>query len=524
MTAGIIQLVAKGVQDLFLTHDPQITFFKIIYRRHTNFSTEPIPQYFNFKPNFSKKSTCIISKSGDSILNMVLVITLPMIQTINSEYKFAWVRKIGFAIIKNITFEIGGHIIDKQYGEWLNIFYELFGPREYGFLNMIGDVPELINLSSCKNEFTLYIPLNFWFSKTYGLALPILCLQYTDVRVILELNDFEKCHIISPTNYIQIYNDLVNFQPYETIEQNINGRVARGIFTNYDIMNKRLYYIKTTDCDFLSIDTCDEFIDDFNGFDNYMDQQNFYYNCKQKYFIKGCDTGYIVMPELCAQQVLLTNPLVSCVDIVNAYILVDYVFLDEEERYRFLNSKIDYLIEQVLYSGEKIIDGPNRQINLDFVNPCKFLVWVCQLDVFSNVHDCFNYTDKFCCRRYFDYLGARVINSGKSLVDSETIILNGQCRLSKREYQYFNYVQPYQYCTYSPSEGINLFSFSLFPNKFQPSGSCNMSQIANIKIDLSINKFISPCVPIKFRCYALTYNILRITNGLAGLVFVDKNY
>ena len=156
MTGGLIQLVAYGVEDIYLTRDPQITFFKVVYRRHTNFSIEPIPQNFTQPINFGKKSTCIVSKQGDLINQIYLVITLPPIvqfETYNNcdFTKFAWVKKIGFAIIKNLEIVIGGEIIDRQYGEWLNVWYELIGPRQDAFQNMIGNIPELTDFSSQKD-------------------------------------------------------------------------------------------------------------------------------------------------------------------------------------------------------------------------------------------------------------------------------------------------------------------------------------------------------------------------------------
>jgi hypothetical protein len=139
MTGGLIQLVAYGVEDLFLTQDPQITYFKVIYRRHTNFSTEEIPQLFSHDPNFGEKVTCILTKTGDLIRKIYLVLTLPKVSkfvdnnnNIDNITKFAWVRRVGFAIIKNIEVQIGEQLIDRQYGEWMNIWTELTNARDRG--------------------------------------------------------------------------------------------------------------------------------------------------------------------------------------------------------------------------------------------------------------------------------------------------------------------------------------------------------------------------------------------------------
>ena len=129
---GLIQLASKGEENLYLTDDPQITWFKIQYRRHTNFSIEEIQQNFIHQPDFGSKVFCNIgTKNGDLIHKIMLVIKLPDIpqfyntdQTIDKITKFRWCRKIGYALVKQIDVAIGGKLIDRQYGEWLNIWTE----------------------------------------------------------------------------------------------------------------------------------------------------------------------------------------------------------------------------------------------------------------------------------------------------------------------------------------------------------------------------------------------------------------
>lgn len=522
MTGGLIQLVAYGVEDLFLTRDPQITFFKIVYRRHTNFSTEPIPQKFIQPINFGRKSTCVISRQGDLINQIYLVITLPAIlhlfEDINNRNNhltlFAWVRKIGFAIIKNFEVVIGGELIDRQYGEWLNIWYELMGPRgsrNYGFEKMIGDVPELIEFSYQKDEYTLYVPLQFWFCRNSGSALPLINLQYSEVKINVELSEAEKCYLTTPTHYITVINDLVNFKPFEYIEQRIDDQIASGIFTHFDIMTKRLYYMKTSRYDFQTL----KHNFSINQFSNNLPTNPM----ELKYLIRGINSGTVVigMPNTSPQ--LSAIPIIK-INIDKCFLLVDYIFLDEEERIRFLRTKSDYLIEQVSIINQQTIEGQNALIDIDLTQPCKFLVWMAQLKYIYDRNNMFNYTDGYELP-YFrnkSLVNKSLVN--KSLVLDETLLINGRDRLSFREYSYFNYVQPYQSFPYGLQEGINVYSFSLFPDKFQPSGSCNMSLMDNIQIRLRLSSQISIKNKALFRGYALTYNILRVVNGLSGLVFV----
>ena len=109
MGGGLIQLVAYGIQDIYISGDPQITFFKVVYKRHTNFSIEPIRQYFSTSLDFGKSSSCTIARHGDLITKMYLVVNLPFIPSFKETdniKKFAWAKKIGYVIIKTIEIEI----------------------------------------------------------------------------------------------------------------------------------------------------------------------------------------------------------------------------------------------------------------------------------------------------------------------------------------------------------------------------------------------------------------------------------
>src|SRR5271166_357030 len=146
MAGGLIQLVAYGNQDIFLTQDPQITFFKVVYRRHTNFSLEVIPQDFIHTPDFGKRVSCILSRNGDLIGKVYVAIQLPTIpqflddnQNVDQVFKFAWVRRIGYAIIKTVDIEIGGELIDRHYGDWLNIWHELTIPKRMNLDIVLGN-------------------------------------------------------------------------------------------------------------------------------------------------------------------------------------------------------------------------------------------------------------------------------------------------------------------------------------------------------------------------------------------------
>jgi len=520
MTGGLIQLAARGPQDMFLTEDPQITFFKVVYRRHTNYSIEPIPQTFLATPNFGKKVSCHIQRNGDLIKDIFVVIVLPRIPqifnangTIDTLTRFAWIRKIGYGIIKEVELEIGGQSIDKHYGEWLNIWAELVGMKDRDIDAAIGNVPQLFNFSHEKGEYKLYIPLQFWFCRTAGLALPILCLQYNDVKIHLELSDLDKCYLVSPTHYITMENDLVNFIEDEYITQTIDNYVAVGKFSHYDPIEKKLYYIKISNNSFMAINNSN-----FYG-STYTDTDRT--NIINKYSITGQTSIYSACPTI---NTSITSTIVSIAHTYNTYknirikdcfLLVNYIFLDEDERLKFYKANHEYLIEQLIYVGETSLDGVNRNVRIGLANPCKLIVWTTQLQYLqgTNNNDWFNYTDS----PY--YLNNK--QTGSSLIKESTILFNGHARMQMRDELYYNCTQPLQYFKYNPTKGINIYSFAITPDQKQPSGSCNMSKIDNIQINLKLSDIVNINNPVKFKGYGVVVNVFRVVSGLGGIVFTS---
>lgn len=506
MTGGLIQLVAYGEEDLFLTHNPQITYFKIIYRRHTNFSTEMIPQFFSHNPNFGQKVTCILSKSGDLIRKIYLVATLPRVpvflddnNNLDTITKFAWVRRIGYALIKTIEVQIGEQLIDKQYGEWMHIWAELTNGRDRGIDVMIGNTDYLTNFSNGKNKMKIYVPLQFWFNKVTGLALPIINLQYSEVKINLEIQDADKVYRIAPSNYIQMADDIVQFTPFEYIDQTVNNVQAAGIFTNYDVINKRLYYYKLTRNKFLGTP---------NSGLQFEDAEN------QEYLIKGHESKFEGMPFTGATERTHRFNSFRSFSLRDTFLLTEYIYLDEEERVKFSQDKHEYLIEQIQYSGEKQLNSVHNKIRIGFNHPTKLILWVAQMDYLTDVNDSFNFTNSW------KYVDGKTV--GTNLIEEGTLILNGREMISFRSSDFFSLIHPYQFFPYQSSTGVNIYSFSLHPNKHQPSGTLNMSKIDNILLQINIDSQIEFKNTANLRCYTVVYNLLRISNGLGGMVFTDS--
>ena len=193
MGGGLMQLVAYGAQDIYLTGNPQITFFKVVYRRHTNFSMESIQQTWNGTENVTNgRCTATISRNGDLVSKMYIEIG-------GSGGHIANVSNPGSFVVDTVELEIGGQLIDKHTGLWLEVWAELTEPNPGGstssthtahhaatnfqLMTMSGGVKG--HSTNTAHSFPLHIPLRFWFCRNPGLALPLIALQYHEVKVIL---------------------------------------------------------------------------------------------------------------------------------------------------------------------------------------------------------------------------------------------------------------------------------------------------------------------------------------------------
>ena len=186
---GLLQIVTTGRQDIYLSGNPQTTFFKQVYRRYTNFSVESCRIDFDGAADFGKILAATIPRKGDLLNTLVIEVSLPMLpQSSSTEIDTSWVNGIGHAMLEYVSLEIGGKEIDRQYGEFLHIISELQvdASKRVGYDNMVG-FQESYRQDSQPGPLKLYIPLRFWFCNNVGLSLPLIALQAHPVRIIVKL-------------------------------------------------------------------------------------------------------------------------------------------------------------------------------------------------------------------------------------------------------------------------------------------------------------------------------------------------
>ena len=512
MGGGLMQLVAYGAQDIYLTGNPQITFFKVIYRRHTNFSMEAIEQTFNGSADFGKKVSCTISRNGDLMYRVYLQVTLPEVIVDGENESFRWLNWIGHILIKNVEVEIGGQRMDKHYGQWLHIWNELTQTpgHQAGYANMVGNVPKLTQVSSgpngCVPQTTLYIPLQFWFCRNPGLALPLIALQYHEVKINLEFNDAKNCYWAVKGNSQQL-DCCLNLEAaslyvdYIYLDTDERRRFAQ---VSHEYLIEQLQFTGAE-----TVSTCCNKI-----------KLNFNHPCKEIIWVAQPDENVKCQSAGGPQWFNFTDsidksyytgtpsdPMGGGMGGANAAAMWNAGALP-----LFGKGTNEAGASGDDTCADKTTDGENNYgVGASGQQSQAFQAGGAPtFGAITNPWSGFN---------------TPLFDSGENCTSMAKLQLNGHDRFSEREGRYFNLVQPYQHHTNVPATGINVYSFGLKPEEHQPSGTCNMSRIDNacLQLTLTNKSLLKGETTTADNCavyvYATNYNVLRIMSGMGGLAY-----
>ena len=511
MGGALMQLVAYGAQDVFLTGNPEITFWKVSYRRHTNFAMESIEQTFSGQADFGRRVTCTISRNGDLAFRTYLQVTLPEINLnmdSNSSVYARWLDFPGEQLIAQVEVEIGGQRIDRQYGDWMHIWNQLTMSSEQakGYEQMVGQTTQLTYLTdpefaavngpcaastgpaqvcaprNALPETTLYIPLQFWYCRNPGLALPLIALQYHEVKINLDLRPIGEC--------LWAVNDLgASGSSVSAAYQ--QGLVAASLYVDYvflDTDERRKMAQNPHEYLFEQLQfTGDESV----GSSSNKIKLNFNHPCKE--------LVWVVQPD-------------ANVDYCSSLIAGETLFKTLGAQPFNYTDAIDALPNAYqAFGGPTGIDGTTAFINaglFESENAADSNTTPAQ----STVSDAGTFV-----------LAETALNLhcwGENPVVTAKLQLNGQDRFSEREGTYFDVVQPYQHHTRAPDTGINVYSFALRPEEHQPSGTCNFSRIDNATLQLVLSSnTVGGSNTAKVRVYATNYNVLRVMSGMAGVAY-----
>ena len=430
MPGALLQLVAIGPQDEYLTASPQYSYFKHIQRCHTNFAMESIPQSFDTDPGSNKRMSAKIQRQGDLLMGLNLHIhfinkTNPATLSVSN-----LPRRLGMKVIDYVELQIGQTPIDRMYGNWMDLWgqltnstadqeklYRLVSGRELDYdddkVYITGTTPD--PLAPGKSGTVAIIPLPFWFSRNPGLALPLVALQFNDVECVVQLRPL---HCLVPSSKMN------------TIE----GMTIDGM-------------------------------------------------------------------ELYA----------------------DFLFLDTNERREFASKSHSYLIEQTQFNqisslsidmGTNTTTAMKHNEQLRFSHPVKELFWIVK-----------RLQNPSAPRDEYDYFS----QDGTDMVINAEIQVNGASRECQRNGLYYRLEQPYKYHSGGEQQdswenkvanvttelgGFYVHSFALEPESVMPSGTMNFSRLDSATLKLSLHPSADT-----LEVYARNYNVLRVSQGMGGLVY-----
>jgi hypothetical protein len=527
MAGALMQIVAYGAQDLFLTGTPEITYWKVSYRRHTNFAMESIEQTFQGQADFGRRVSAVLSRNGDLAYRTYLQVTLPEIGqelkgTSGAVYA-RWLDYIGEQMIAQVEVEIGGQRIDRQYGDWMHVWNQLTmsSEQQKGYWKMIGHTTQLTYITdpsfasvagpcaasggpaqvcaprNALPETTLYVPLQFWFTKNPGLALPLIALQYHEVKINLDIRPIGEC--LWAVKQLDAGASTGTVSVTNAYQQSL---VAASLYIDYIFLdtderrkmaqNPHEYLIEQLQF------TGDESV----GSSSNKIKLNFNHPCKELIWVVQPDAnvdycsslegGSVLYKTLGAQPFNYTDAIDALPNAVHAF--------GGNDSTSGVNAFID---SSGLFADPGAADATIRDGGSWAGLTSEEVSGVSDAGTFVLAETAL---DMHCW--------------GENPVVTAKLQLNGQDRFSEREGSFFDIVQPFQHHTRAPDTGINLYSFALRPEEHQPSGSCNFSRIDNAVLQLVLSSgTVAGTSTAKVRVYALSYNVLRVMSGMAGIAY-----
>lgn len=536
MGGGLLQLVAYGAQDAYITGNPHITFWKVLYKRHTNFAMEAFRVNFTGAPQYGQRVVAVINRNADLMYKTYLEVTLPdtTAATGGLTTDVLWTgdaqRRLGYALLKKLEVEIGGQIIDTHYGEWLYLWENLTSSYDNSCKldAMVGGTlgGTSTTLTSCGGRpGVLYIPLQFWFCRNPGLALPLIALQYHEVRLNITLA--ASTDLVSRGSYASVsaaaaalpqlkdmalYIDYIYLDVDERrrfaqqsheylidqlqygLQQTLTTASARIDLTlNHPV--KELVWVfqdaQKTDCGsaatiaagytqpFVYDDIVNRCRLQINGQDRFDERYGDYFWKVQPY---QHHSGGAFWP---------TRQLANAVTVTGTPNSGVVAFT--------LNAATSVTHTYTLTAGGPIVPGMllNGTAASDLV--------ITAVSV-TNATTGTITTASFTSAAPLTYTARNPTGTGNNgVADLEAITSTGSTTT-----------------TYQVANPINVYSFALQPEEHQPSGTCNFSRIDTTTLvfdSFKTGTYPTKSRPFNFRMYAVNYNIFRVMSGMGGLAY-----
>jgi hypothetical protein len=518
----LTELIALGAADKYLTMNPSITFWRFRYLRATNYAMEAVEQTFNTQVSFGGDLQINLNRNGDLIYFMYLQVTLPGITAIQRDASVTgavptpcpcpqgafpaicfpcdpccdgqepytvvdcgsscgvgsascatpdepscdglptvwahWVNAVGQYIIETACLVVGGQPIDFLYGDYLYMWEELSGKPGKRLQEMIGKRytrAQLIEDSA--HTRTLYVPLPFWFTRTSGNALSLVSLQFHNVRVHIHLKALR--HLIQVSGQATMLSTEQATLGEPAVVTTCDATTGTLVSDSTVTVNVDSSSLRCTPDPVVMIET-----ESFSG---------------------SCVTSNGVASGATSANITSNN--------ISAVLLTTYVYLDIEERDRFAVGAFEQLINQV-QSFTQQLTTTQGDIQVNFNHPIIQLIWAFRRRCQEDVNNWCNYSGRY----------------GRDPLDSANLCLNNQVRFS-HDARFFRLVQPYQHHSHFPEGYIYTYSFGLYPEEPQPSGSVNFSRIDNVSFGYKLQDGLIPTSAdwVRVILYGRNWNVFQ---------------
>ena len=589
MGGGLLQLVAYGAQDAYISGNPHITFWKVLYKRHTNFAMEAFRVNFTGKPSWGQRLVAVVNRNADLMYKTYLEVVLPDTSSIAvPSGSVSWTgdanRRLGYAILKKIEVEIGGQIIDTHYGEWLFLWENLTSNYDNSVKldamvggNIGGSITT--NNSCGGRPGVLYIPLQFWFCRNPGLALPLIALQYHEVRLNFYMAN--ATDLVSSTGYssvsaaaaalpniqdMSLYIDYIYLDVEERrrfaqqsheylidqlqygmpqtitsqstrIDLTLNHPVKELVWVFQDVRKIDCASALTTATGYTQPFSYDDIVSrcrlQINGQDRFSERYGDYFWKVQPY--QHHSGGAFEQHALTQQPLIGNSPGTSYITFTattaTGALTLSSVAITGGATWA-----------QIVGIPVQVVTGVNTSTGAITVLPGNTVVFGGTAAVPTATMSGANAIGTGVASTFYAIF--EPIPSASEPFTSTTplagagYVPNPSFAGTGASASYipaiFNYAQAgYQQTNYGYTQSvnpINMYSFSLAPEEHQPSGSCNFSRIdtttlvfdtltGNTAGALSAGQFPSKAYPYLFRLYAVNYNIFRVMSGMGGLAY-----
>ena len=474
MAGGLMQLVAYGAQDVYLTGNPKVTFFQAVYKRHTNFAMEVIQQTTNGSPAASGRVSVTIARNGDLVGNMHVALT-PVTSNLssnNSVYDTCWVAERAIAAVE---LTIGGQRIDKHYQTWWRLYAEVFlnesDKYAWGKMTTMGNVlPTGTGVPTTR----VYLPLLFFFNRNPGLYLPLIALQYHEVRLDFDLTIYYDKYF-GTTNAFEVWANYIYLDTEE------RRRFAQK---GHEYLIEQVQH---TGGDAVTSSST------AGGSEGSPQLIRLSFNHPVKELV-WCYTNPSVAGQSgsTAYGSNLNAMWNFCSNTAN---------VNMTSNVQFLASSNNFVLPHqtgvpTMYASSGL---SATQPGISGTIPPTGSVgsyWV---------EDGLPQTTS-----------STTVGTEVGPLNLFKVVLNGQDRFKEQTGKYFNQVQPFYHHTGTPYPGIYVYSFALQPEEHQPTGTCNFSRIDNAQVSVQMKSQMQTTLQ---KLFAVNYNILRIQSGMGGLAF-----